>query len=286
MITRIERFLMYPAARAAQLEAAQTGFPPHVVQDVTITATDGLPLRGLLYGAELCARGDGPLILFFPGNGGHRLHRLPTALDLLSLGCAVLHFDYRGYGDNPGVPAEPHLHQDALCIWNYATRQLGVPPERIILFGQSLGGAVATRLAAHVDTPAAGLVLNCTFASMVETAAWHYPYLPVRWVLRDRWPSVEHIPQVASSLLQFHGDEDDIVPLDHGRALFEAAPDRCRRGYPKRFVLLDGHGHNNISVAAMLPELVRFLTSLELLSDSLQEASDGEQFRNGRVSDL
>lgn len=286
MIRWIERYLMYPAARAPRLRAAQTGLPPHVVRDVTVTAHDGLPLRGLLYGADRCAEPNRPLILFFAGNGGHRLHRLPTALDLLSLGGAILHVDYRGYGDNPGLPAERYLHEDACCIWRYATEQLGVPPERIVLFGQSLGGAVATRLAAHVDTPAAGLVLNCTFASMVETAAWHYPYLPVRWVLRDRWPSVEHIQQVASSLLQFHGDADDIVPFEHGRALFEAAPDTCRRGHPKRFIQLNGYGHNNISVAAMRPELVRFLARLELLSDTLQEASHGQQLPTGRVSDF
>ncbi|WP_197443506.1 alpha/beta hydrolase [Maioricimonas rarisocia] len=277
---------MYPASRAARLQAAQTGLPSHVVQDVVATADDGLHLRGLLYGTERCTEEAAPLVIFFPGNGGHRLHRLPTAMGLLSLGCAVLHFDYRGYGDNPGVTSEPSLHADALAVWKYATQHLEIPAERIVLFGESLGGAVATRLAVRAGTPPAAVVLNGTFASMVETAAWHYPYLPIRWVLRDRWPSIDYVPQVTSSLLQFHGTADDIVPLDHGRALFEAAPTHCRRGQPKSFVPLDGYGHNNITLATMRPELSRFLMRIGLAGDRLQEASDGQQLRSGCVSDL
>ena len=192
------------------------------------------------------------LVLFFPGNAGDRRNRNLDCSDLADMGLDVFLFDYRGYGDNPGSPSEEKLAADARSVWRFATETCRVPPEQILLYGESLGGAVATRLAAErseAGTPPAALVLCATFPSLVDVGAWHYPWLPVRLVLLDRYPSQARIASVTCPVLQVHGTDDDIVPLELARKLFAATPERSADGIANRFVEVPDVGHNDIGVS-------------------------------------
>jgi fermentation-respiration switch protein FrsA (DUF1100 family) len=169
------------------------------------------------------------------------------------LGCHVFIFDYRGYGENPGSPSEERLAADARAAWKYTTETRGVAPPRVLLAGESLGGGVAVRLAAEVsaaDTLPGGLILRSTFSSLIDAGAYHYPWVPVRWALIDRYPSTERIPGVRCPILQFHGTRDTVIPLALGRQLFSAAPATSATGVAKRFVELPNADHNDVLLVA------------------------------------
>jgi fermentation-respiration switch protein FrsA (DUF1100 family) len=263
MFTLLQRKLIYLPLRES-VSALETGLPAEQIRDVQVTTEDGLTLRGWLILAdgalpaptahrEALASDERPLIIYFAGNGGHRAYRLPEIDQFINLGCHVLYFDYRGYADNPGSPTEADFARDARTVWQYATGELAVPPARIVLWGESLGGAVATRLAAEVceagDVPR-GLMLRSTFTSLVEAGGWHYPWLPVRWVLIDRYPSIERIPRITCPLLVIHGRQDQIVPFEMGERLYAAAPAQSRNGVAKTFLELPEAGHNDVMYVA------------------------------------
>jgi fermentation-respiration switch protein FrsA (DUF1100 family) len=193
------------------------------------------------------------LVLYFSGNAGNRRYR-PLEFGIFTrLGADVFIFDYRGYGDNSGSPSEELLVSDARAIWNYATQERGVPANRIILYGESLGGGVAVRLAAELsqsDSAPAGLIIRSTFPSLVEAGEYHYPFLPVRLALVDRFESAVHVPDVTCPMLQLHGIRDTIMPIELGRRLFEAAPERSSSGIAKQFVELQNAGHNDVTLVA------------------------------------
>ena len=143
--------------------------------------------------------------------------------------------------------------QDAHSIWRYAIADRGVARDRIILYGESLGGAVAVRLAAELSQsqePPGGLVLRSTFSSLVEVAAYHYPWLPVRWALIDRFLSTDRIRHVTCPILHIHGDADTIVPLSLARLLHEAAPEVSASGVAKSLVVIPGVDHNDVLFVA------------------------------------
>ena len=145
--------------------------------------------------------------------------------------------------------------------WNYATHSLQIPPNRIILFGESLGGAVATRLAAELSlagTPPSGLILNSTFSSLSDVVAWQYPYFPFQFLLLDRYPTDRYIADVTCPIVMIHGVRDDFVPLHIGEKLFAAAPNSSSSGIEKRFIDLKTAGHNDIP-RAILQEVVTAL---------------------------
>lgn len=260
MLVALQRMLIYVPDRDASLPPAVSGLVPGRVHSIEVDTADNLKLHGwhvLPPDAGLPIGNDGavsldsdrPLVLFLPGNGGNRSWR-SEELDLLArMGADVFLFDYRGYGDNPGKPSEEGLATDARAAWRYATEVRGVPPERIVLLGESLGGGVATRLAwelSRAGTPPGGLILKSTFDSLVETARHLYPWLPVRWALVDRFPSVDRIPEVTSPLLVIHGRRDRIVPFERALILFAAAPEASISGVPKKFAELPAANHNDI----------------------------------------
>ncbi len=192
-------------------------------------------------------------MIYFPGNAGHRGYRA-LELDVISrIGADVYLFDYRGYGDNPGSPSEEKLADDARSIWRTVTEKRGARPSQVCLLGESLGGGVATRLAAEVcaaGTPPGGLILRSTFSSLVDVAAHHYWWLPVRALLIDRFPSTDRIATVTCPILVIHGTADTIVPFSNGQRLFEAAPEKSQQSIAKTFAPLRGAGHNDILYVA------------------------------------
>ncbi|MFV0441978.1 MAG: alpha/beta hydrolase, partial [Planctomycetaceae bacterium] len=171
---------------------------------------------------------------------------------------------------------EAALMADARDVWRYAVDELKYAPEDIVLFGESLGGGVATGLAYDLcqqGTAPAGLILRATFSSLVAAAGYHYPFLPVSWVLVDRFPSLERIPAITCPILVLHGDRDSIIPIEQGDALYAAAPEKSANGIPKQFVRLTGAGHNDILYVAAEP--VR--TALERFFGRLPLPSAGHQ---------
>jgi fermentation-respiration switch protein FrsA (DUF1100 family) len=141
------------------------------------------------------------------------------------------------------------LTRDARAIWNYAVDDLKVPANRIVLYGESLGGGVATRLAANLCTDGiepGGLIIQSSFNSLVAAGQYHFPLLPVNLLLIDRFESEKHIRHVTCPILHLHGELDTIVPLKLGKKLFSAAPERSSKGVAKQMVLLPHTNHNDV----------------------------------------
>ena len=221
---------------------------------VTFTTADGLRL-----GAWFVA-GSGspprPTVVVFNGNAGHRGYRATLAAALQRHGVNVLLTDYRGYGGNPGSPDEKGLAADAQAARTYVLGRQDVDPARVIYFGESLGAAVALRLA--VDHPPSALVLRSPFASLASIGQHHYPLLPVRLLLRDRFPSVDRAPQVRSPVLVIAGTSDRIIPIDHARRLYDAIT------APKTFVEINAD-HNDPALLdgeQMIQAIVQFVSRL------------------------
>jgi uncharacterized protein len=175
-------------------------------------------------------------ILFFHGNAGNISHRMEYLLMFHRLGYNTLIFDYRGYGQSSGSPSEAGTYLDAQAAWRYLTEEKGISPARIVLFGESLGGAVAAWLAAQ-EKPAL-LVLASAFTSIPDMAAKIYPFLPVRLLSRFEYNTMDNLRTVTCPVFVAHSPQDELVPFAQGRALYRAAPD------PKQFLELQG-GHND-----------------------------------------
>jgi len=206
------------------------------VRRAAIRTEDGLTLGSWVIPAG--PDSTGYWVLICHGNAGNlsEFGRPAHYARLRTLGLSLLAFDYRGYGESEGTPSEAGLYRDADAAYQYLRGGLRVPPERIIVFGHSLGSAVAVDLASRV--PAAGLILDGALTSVIERGAELYPYIPVRWIGRSRFSSIDKISRVSIPKLFLHARADDVVPLAHGRRLFEAALP------PKTFVELNG-GHGD-----------------------------------------
>ena len=226
------------------------------IERVSIRTEDGLTLWSWLIPAGPNATGYWLLICH--GNAGNlsEFDRPLHYAGLRELGLTLLAFDYRGYGESEGLPSEGGLYQDAEAAYRYLRETRGVPADRIILFGHSLGSAVAVDLASRV--PAAGLILEGALTSVIQRGQELYPYIPVRWIGRSRFSSIEKISSVTVPKLFLHARADDVIPLSHGRMLFEAAPP------PKTFVELRG-GHGDafeVDSANYFGSIAKFLAAL------------------------
>jgi fermentation-respiration switch protein FrsA (DUF1100 family) len=175
-------------------------------------------------------------VLFFHGNAGNISHRLDSLVLFNNLGLAVLIVDYRGYGNSEGSPSEKGIYQDAQAAWRYLTETKRISGKRILLFGRSLGGAVAAYLAAEHEV--VGLVLESTFTSVPDMAAELYPWLPARWLTRYHYNTLERMTAIGCPVMVIHSPDDEIIPFEQGRLLFQRANE------PKLFFELSGD-HNN-----------------------------------------
>ena len=221
------------------------------VEVVTSTTEDGLDL-GAWYRP---ARGAAPTVAYFHGNAGHIGHRAGKARPLLEAGLGILLVEYRGYGGNPGSPDERGLLADGRAALAFLADR-GVGPERIVLYGESLGSGVAVALAAEMaarSAPAAGLVLEAPFTSIADVAQIHYPFLPARWLVRDRFDSAARIGAVRAPVLVLLAEDDRVVPARLGRRLFEAARE------PKVLRVFPGAGHEDLFEAGAARAVLDFL---------------------------
>jgi len=247
------RLIYFPIADLPPLgDAGVTGGEP-----VTFETSDGLRLGAWFFG------GSGPpprlTLVVFHGNGGNRFDRLPLAAALRKHGVQMLLTDYRGYAGNPGSPTEEGLTIDARAALSYLQSRADVDRSRIVYFGESLGTGVAVRLAS--EHRPAGLILRSPFTSMVDVGGYHYPLLPVRWLLRDRFPSIDRASHIRCPVLVIAGDRDSIVPIDHTRRLFAAFPG------VKTLVEIPGADHNDESLLdgeTMIDSILRFIRPLGL----------------------
>jgi len=205
------------------------------VEEVAFDAADGLRLSGWLF--TVAAVEQAPAVIVFNGNAGNRAHRVQLARALRRMGQQVLLFDYRGYGGNPGSPTEQGLAMDARAAREFLINRRHVDPGSLTYFGESLGTGVAVKLAS--EHPPAALILRSPYTSMADVGQHHYPWLPVRQLLRDRYDSLAVIPRVKTRLLVIAGERDSVVPAEFSRRLYEAAPQ------PKAFVSISGADHND-----------------------------------------
>lgn len=221
-------------------EAAQVPPAGEVVlgaRDVTLRTHDGLELGAWFFPAKKGRSPHTPMaVLVAPGNGGSRVGRAGLAEELSDRGLAVLLMDYRGYGGNPGSPTEEGLAADALAAAE-ALEALGYPPERTIYFGESLGTGVVAAL--HVRRPPAGMVLRSPFTELAEVGTYHYPFLPVRLLLRDRFRVVEHLASSDVPVTVIYGDHDTVVPSALSARVADAASALAER------MVISGADHND-----------------------------------------
>jgi uncharacterized protein len=189
-------------------------------RDVTVETEDGLRLGAWFVPVEAQGPGAPMAVLVAPGNAGNRADRAPLARELSGRGLAVLLMDYRGYGGNPGRPSEAGLASDALAATE-ALEARGYPPERVIYFGESLGGGVVAALSAR--RPPAGLVLRSPFTELADVGAHHYPFLPVRRLLRDRFPVVAHLSSSRVPVSVIYAERDSVVPSALSESVADSA---------------------------------------------------------------
>ena len=202
-------------------------------ETVHLDTKDGETLHGWWIPAPDVSRGT---LLFFHGNAGNISGRLESVQQFHQLGLNVLIVDYRGYGQSTGSPSEEGIYRDAAACWRYLTGTQGVAPQKIIVFGRSMGGGAATWLAAK-EKPGA-VILESVFTNVPDIGAHHYPFLPVRALAANQFDNKSRVDEIEAPTLLIHSRGDRIVPFTLGQQVYEAAAE------PKQFLEIEG-GHND-----------------------------------------
>jgi len=195
-----------------------------------------------------------PTVLYFHGNGGGLIDRADRFARFQAAGLGLMMPSYRGYSGSTGRPSEAAIMADAQLVWD-TLRAFGAAPAEIVLYGESLGTGVATQLAAQVAPRA--LILEAPYSSIADVAAWRFPAVPVRRLLRDRFESTAHIGKVQVPIMIIHGELDGIVPIRFGRKLFAVAP-----GGSARFISYPHGGHSDLYSQGAFEEVVGFLDAV------------------------
>ncbi|WP_172992248.1 alpha/beta hydrolase [Lacipirellula parvula] len=249
MLSLVERWLVYPAPSAREGDWVAADFKH---EDIEFNGADGAKLHGWYVPHP----NPKAVVLFCHGNGENVAELRPLLEKLHDrTDVSIFAWDYRGYGKSVGRPHESNLLADARAAQLVLAKRAGVEPSDIVVYGRSLGGAVAVGLAS--EHPVRGMVLERTFADMVETAAYHFPWLPVRWVMKNRYPSIERIVTYRGPLFQSHGTADEVVPFEMGKKLFDAATTA-----QKTFFVVEEGSHNAPQPDEYYKALGEFLDSL------------------------
>ena len=228
--SQIENFFVFHPQKSHGMLPDQLGL---AYESIFFEASDGTKLHGWFFPLP----GKFPVILFCHGNAGNISHRLHNIRELLKNGFQVFIFDYRGYGKSKGSPSRKRVFLDGLAAYDCLRNRLGIPADRIVLFGRSLGAAVATEIA--VKRKANSLILESAFTSTKAMArtmplfALLSPFLPAHY------NNLEKIEHITIPKLIIHGNRDEIIPFTMGEQLFEAGPE------PKIFYAIEGAGHND-----------------------------------------
>jgi hypothetical protein len=194
-----------------------------------------------------------PTLLYFHGNAGNLANRAERVRKYLNRGIGVFILSYRGYSGSTGRPTERANVADAKLAYEALVAD-GVAPDDIVLYGESLGSGVAVQLAS--DKPVGGLILDAPYTSIVDVAAGAYPFFPVRPFLLDRYESMRYLPRIEAPLLVIHGEEDEVIPVSMGRAVYAAA-----KG-PKEIVTFPGAGHSDHHLYGSGEEVFRWIDSV------------------------
>lgn len=248
------RLIYFPGRqRTLILPPAHLDLSPERVE---FGAPDGASLVGWVM--RTSRDSSGLWLLICHGNAGNlsEFDRPVHYAGLRGLGLNLLAFDYRGYGESGGAASEQGLYRDAEAAYDYLRHSLGVPADQIVVFGHSLGSAVAIDLVSR--TRVAGLIVEGALTSAVHRGQELYPYIPVRWLARSRFSSIDKVSHITVPKLFLHAARDEVIPLAHGRRLFEAAPP------PKTFLELDG-GHGDafdVDSARYFGSIAAFLATL------------------------
>ena len=255
-----KRLMYFPdAARFVPSEWALKELEP-----LEVTTEDGLKITSWYHPAQ--SRGKFTIV-FFQGNAGHLGYRNYKVRPWLDAGYGVLMVGYRGFG-NPGSPSEEGLYADARAAVD-ALRDRGIKEKAMVFYGESMGTGVATQMATEYDT--SGLILESPYTSVPDVGADRYPLVPVHWLLRDVYNSLDKIKDVHVPLLILHGDIDHVVPTKFGKQLFAAANE------PKKFELVADAGHNDVYNIHSQQVILSFITGLPtdpLLHERMPTASD------------
>ena len=240
-----QRKLMY-FPDATRTPPAQAGLPQ--AEEVHLTSSDG----EMLIAWHVAPRAGKPVVLYFQGNGGALDLRAGRFHWLIAYGTGLVALSYRGYGGSSGTPSEQGLIRDAVAAYEFAAARYA--PARIVLWGESLGTAVAIALAATHEV--GGLILDAPFTSTADVGAAAYPFVPVRWLIKDAFRSDLRIARVKAPILVLHGERDGIVPIAFGERLYALAPGR------KRMVRFPQGNHVDLDQHGAAEEVKKFLADL------------------------
>jgi len=216
------------------------------LRPVTLTTADGLALLAWYLPPEA----DRPVVAYLHGNGGHIGYRTARLQRFHAAGLGVLMVEYRGYGGNAGQPTEAGLDADARAGFDFLAAQR-VAPARTVLYGESLGSGVAVRMAS--ERPVGAVILETPYTSVAAVAQVHYPYVPARRMIKDRFDALARIGQLRAPVLVLLGGRDIVVPPRFGQALFDAAPD------PKELWIAPDGGHEDLRDFGGLDAAVDFI---------------------------
>jgi len=242
----MQRAIMYPAPQTARTTPDAAGFPH--AQEIVLDTQDGE--KAIVW--HVPPRDGKPVVLLFHGNGEVLAWRVPRFSGVVADGTGLVALSYRGYGGSTGSPSEAGLIADAEAAYRFAAARY--PAGRIVPWGYSLGSGVAVAIAAR--HPVGGLVLEAPYTSTVDIAAAAFPFLPVRWLLRDRFHSDRRIGDVRAPLLIMHGALDRVIPIRFGERLFALANE------PKTMVRFDGADHVYSDDIGILAAVRNFLAGL------------------------
>lgn len=232
LIYIFQRQLQYFPHREDPGTPAQAGLPGMSV--VRVRTVDDLELVGWFAPPR---NKSGKVVVIFHGNAGNISHRAIKAAHFMDRGYGVYLAEYRGYGGNAGRPSEQGLYTDADAALSWLESQ-GYNPAQFVIYGESIGTGVAVEMAQRWQPQQ--LILEAPFTSAIDVAKLTYFWLPVNFLMKDRFDSLSKIAKVKTALLIVHGDEDGVIPIDFAQKLYEAA------NHPKEFITINGGAHNNL----------------------------------------